>query len=93
MKFNSLFASAAFASGTASPGQLHCLFLWGRGDLRELDLTGTCTVPADILLKRKPRIYMPVFYEMRLHRVCWYSPELQKMVIILPLQEDEAVLV
>lgn len=77
-KFRALFALAAFAGGTASPGPLHCLFLWGGGDLPELDLRGTCTVAADILLKRRWRIYMSLFHEIRLHRVHWCSPKLQK---------------
>lgn len=83
VKFRALSALAASAGVTASPEPPHCLFLWGGGDLPELGLRGTCTVPADILLKRRGRSFMSTFYEMRLHRVHWYSPELQKMVISL----------
>lgn len=78
MKLRALFASAAFAGGTASPEPLHCLFLWGGGDLPELGLRGTYTAATDILLKRRGRIYISIFYEIRLHRVHWHSLELQK---------------
>lgn len=66
---------------------LGCLFLWGGGDLPEGGLRGAWGHST-----QKQRKFLCLFYEIRLHRVPWHSPELQKKVTNSTTTKNKAVL-